>query len=173
MSERQIEAQEEKKVFPLDPFGHAYAGDPGVNLWKPTIKQFGIRANHELARLEPTLENMEDIDLYQITQSYKCECGLELMKTLIKTGVADPGDFQDDGTMSGDDTLPTDINTLSEVLAADGQKVGKLVQALGGSVEEAIASNDLDGYIKNLVAAAVAAQQQPQQPQQSAEGEAK
>lgn len=166
MSERQIEAQEEEKVIPLDPFGHCYAGDAGVDLWRPAIKQYGIRANHDLARTEPTSDNMEDLDIYKMTQSFKTECGMELMKTLLKTGAADPGDFADDGSMSGDDTLPTDINTLAATLDADGQKVGKLVQALGGNLNDALAAGDLDGYIKGLVTQAIAAQQAQQKPQE-------
>lgn len=57
-------------------------------------------------------------DIYETTQSYKDETGMEGMKNLIKQGKAFPIQFMDDGKRSGDiSNLPDNINdahTLAE-----------------------------------------------------------
>lgn len=163
-NEKQVKTQEAVKApaLPaLDPFGHRYAKPSGVNLNKRHMKQYGWIMDHEHCRKTVTGENIEDLDLYALTQAYKNECGMEMMKQLLASGQATVADFADDGTLSGDNTLPHDINTLHAVIQGETAANEKVIERLGGSsvdLNKAIAEGNLEGYIKGLINAQLAAQ---------------
>lgn len=142
-------------VIAMDPFGHRYdpAGHPGVDLHEETMTQYTWTMDHDHCSKGVTNENVEKLNLYQLTQSFKKECGMELMKTLLRSGQASPEDFMDNGNLSGDDTLPKDINTLNETVGGDAQKMAAVLSGLGGSFADAVRSGNVDEYIKGLVAA--------------------
>lgn len=170
-NEKQIEAPKKvaSVVLPaLDPFGHRYVKPAGVNLHKRNMKQYGWIMDHEHCRKTVTGENIEDLDLYALTQAYKNECGMEMMKQLLASGQATVADFADDGTLSGDNTLPQDINTLHAVFQEEAAANEKVLERLGGTsdaLNKAIAEGNLEGYIKGLINAQLAVQQAAQSQQ--------
>lgn len=170
MNEKQTEEKKEiaPAISPVDPFTGAVrpAVSGAVDLFQRYLKQYGWELDHEACEKRVTGENIEDLDLYALTQSYKDQCGMELMKQLIASGQASPEDFYDNGQLGGDNSLPTDINTLHAYVEAEKSNAEKAVGALGGNLGDALASGDIEAYIKGLVDKAIAAQAQAQAPQE-------
>lgn len=165
MSEKQVEAQQEgseELVLRVDPFGHSYAGDAGVDLHKELLEQYAFVPDHETCNKGVTKENVEPLNIYEMTQTFKDQVGMEMVKRMIASGQASPEDFWDDAQHSGDESLPTDINTLHEYVMEEKKNAAAVVGALGGNLNEALASGDVEKYINGLVAQAIAAQQQQQ-----------
>lgn len=68
------------------------------------LVQLGVKFDPSTGSTTPDESNV--VDLVELTQSYKDECGMELAQRLLKNGLAMPGDFADDCQHSGDATLP-------------------------------------------------------------------
>lgn len=91
--------------------------------------------------LDPTtgethIDESDKIDLVELAESYKDQCGLEFMLRQMKLGVVTPESLADDGKHSGDATYPTDINDAYRALLEENDKKARLAAALGLKVDE-------------------------------------
>lgn len=66
--------------------------------------QLGLKFDPETGSTSPDESNV--INLVELTQTYRDQCGMELARRLLSNGMATPGQFADDGKHSGDATLP-------------------------------------------------------------------
>lgn len=67
---------------------------------KRMMVQLKVKFNAETGSTEP--DESDTIDLVEMTQTYKDQCGVEAAIRLIKTGQATPSQFADDGKHSLD-----------------------------------------------------------------------
>lgn len=140
-----------------DPFGHYPRPEVAVKADRRFLHKYTYQPDHESLSYVLTDENVEEVDLVKLTQSYKNECGIEAMKILLASGQASPDDFADDGTGSADLTpYPTNINDAYQAANATKAAAKKSVESLGGSLEAALGSGKLDEYIQGLVSAELA-----------------
>lgn len=88
-----------------DPFGVALreAAAPVV-LDAHELVQYGVKFDPSTGSTTPDESNI--IDVVELIQSYRDQCGMELARRLLKNGMAMPADFADDGKHSGDATMP-------------------------------------------------------------------
>lgn len=135
-----------------DAFGHVSRPCIANKCDERYLHKYTYKADHESLALVLSDEDVEPLDLVEMTQSYKNECGIEAMKLLLKSGQASPEDFADDGTGSADSTqFPTNLNDAYQASLETRKAASKSVASLGGSLESAIASGNLDEYVKGLV----------------------
>lgn len=66
--------------------------------------QLGVKFDPATGATVPDESNI--INVVELTQSYRDQCGLELAQRLLKNGLASPEQFADDGEHSFDSTLP-------------------------------------------------------------------
>lgn len=96
------------------------------------------------------VERKEDLDA--IIQTYKDQCGLEAMITLLKRGQISATALADDGQHSGDGTVPTELGEA--FLFAQEKKVSgdALLKALGLSSVD-VDSPDFEDKVKQAIIA--------------------
>lgn len=80
---------------------------------------------------ETKIDESDKLDLYELIQSYKDQCGIEFMLKQIKLGIVTPESLADDGQHSGDVSGPMDINDAyrAQLVQAEAKKV--LADTLG------------------------------------------
>lgn len=93
--------------------------------------QLGVKFDPATGSTSPDESNI--IDLVELTQTYKDQCGMELAKRLLKNGMATPEQFQDDGKHSGDATLPglESAQAAANAAIAAEKNVEAMLQQLG------------------------------------------
>lgn len=79
----------------------------------------------------------ETIDLVELIQSYRDQCGMEYVQKLLRTGYATPDKFADDGKHGGDASLPIDANDAYRLAGQGAVAESKLAKALGIDLENA------------------------------------
>lgn len=90
-----------------------------------------------------TKVNVDDkIDLVELIQSYKDQCGIEFMLNQMKIGVVTPSSICDDGQHSGDASIYPDnaADAYQAALKANEQKK-ELAKQLGIPVEDLTEEN--------------------------------
>lgn len=77
-------------------------------------------------------DESDKVDLVELIQTYKDQCGMEMAKKLIKIGQAQPGDFADDGKHSVDCTLlPQNPQQAANLAVAAGKQTEALRNQFG------------------------------------------
>lgn len=143
----------ETKPLPVrDGFGHIKRPEIVTHCNARYLTQYQYVPNHESLGFDLTSDGVEPVDLVAQTQSYKKECGMEAMRILLAAGQKTPADFADDGNSSGDSTqFPTNINDAYQASVQQKDAAAKAVASLGGSLDAALSSGNLEDYIKGLV----------------------
>lgn len=119
-------------VIKKDPFGVVIREpDPGLDLGRRDFIKLKVKFDPKTGSTTP--DESEVIDLYELTQTYRDQCGMELAQKLIKNGLAMPGDFADDGQHSGDVSAPVfeSVQAAANAAIAAQQKTESMLQELG------------------------------------------
>lgn len=76
---------------------------------------------------ETHIDCSDKLDLVELIQSYKDQCGIEFMLKQMKLGVVTPESLADDGQHSGDASMPLDINDAyrAQLVQAEAKKILK------------------------------------------------
>lgn len=80
---------------------------------------------------ETKIDESDKLDLVELIQSYKGQCGIEFMLKQMKLGVVTSESIADDGKHSGDASGPLDINDAyrAQLVQAEAKKI--LADTLG------------------------------------------
>lgn len=113
---------------------------------KTHIFKYGLKLEKETGTTKPIIA--EEIDTDQLIQSYKDTCGLEAAQKMIRSGLASPEQFADDGKHSGDLTGVPDY-------AGDLVRQVQQSNAAAAQVKSALGIENLDGDIEKIVTEAV------------------
>lgn len=122
------------------------------------LAQFGLELDKETGSTK--VVEKDPIDLFELIQSYKDECGMEAAQRLIARGLASPDDFAAQPVDYGDTSqLPDNIN--------DAYQQNLKNQQLGVDLSQFKSTADIDAYVteqvkKELAKAQAQAQQQIQ-----------
>lgn len=121
---------EKQHITGYDPMGCPMTYDPGVDCHVDYMVKLNVIFHPETGTTEP--DESEMVNLTEVIQTYKGQCGMELARKLIAQGV-DPATFADDGQHSGDATSPTLQSAQAIANAAIQQQVTveQIRQALG------------------------------------------
>lgn len=121
---------EQKHIIGYDVMGCPMTYDPGADLSDPYVTKVNVIFDPETGSTHP--DYSERVNLVELIQTYKDQCGMTMAMRLIKQGV-DPAVFADDGQHSGDATAPT-LQSAQSIANAAIQKeaqVAALREALG------------------------------------------
>lgn len=80
---------------------------------------------------ETKIDGSDKLDLYELTQSYRDQCGLEFMLKQMKLGIVAPESVADDGKHSGDASMPLDINDAYRAQLVQNEAKKMLKDTLG------------------------------------------
>lgn len=129
------------------PFGTPIRKADAVDLDKKELAQFGLELDKETGSM--IIVQKDPIDLDEVIQSYKDQCGMELAQNLIKRGLADPDDFAAKPGDYGDiSALPDNLNDAYQAsLAAKGVE-----KANGLDLGDIRTQADLQKYVNQLIA---------------------
>lgn len=118
----------EKKI---DAFGIVgFEPSLGVKADEKFLDQFDIEFDKETGNTK--VVKVGKINLVEQIQTYKDDCGLELMKKMLAQGT-DPAVFADDGSHGGDTTLPHDLNTAYAVAQEAKAKADAVAAKIGAT----------------------------------------
>lgn len=141
----------------LDPVQYTPFGTPirpviPTDCSKKELEQFGLELDKETG--STFVVEKDPIDLDEIVQSYKSQCGMEMAQTLLKRGLASEEDFYAKPGDYGDvSELPDNLNDAYQAkLAAD-----QVAEAAGLALEGIKTDADFQAYVDQLVAAKLAA----------------
>lgn len=152
----------------IDAFGHVIA-DERNNISIPggegKFHRYGVELIEGTGNTRPVIK--ETIDMTELINSYKDQCGMEYMLRLVQTGQISMASLRDDGTGSGDFTGPDNINDAYRAAQAAKVLGDQVAKALG--IEKYMDEKDLDA----LVAKKVAELMEAQKAAAPAEGETK
>lgn len=94
-----------ESVYKKDPFGVLQREPAAAQVLDAReLVQLGVKFDPATGSTTPDESNI--IDLVELTQTYKDQCGMELANRLLKNGLATAADFKDDGKHGFDATLP-------------------------------------------------------------------
>lgn len=152
----------------IDAFGHVIA-DARNSISIPggegKFARYGLELIPDSGNTRPVIK--ETIDMPELINSYKDQCGMEYMLRLVQSGQISMASLRDDGTGSGDFTGPDNINDAYRAAQAAKVQGDQVAKALG--IENYMDEKDLDA----LVAKKVAELMEAQKASASAEGETK
>lgn len=106
------------------------------------------------------VDESETIDLVEMIQTYKDQCGVEYVQKLIKMGMATPSQFMDDGRHGGDASAPTDINDALALANAGNSAAQQIAKSLGMTIDESTTDQQIADRIKAIFDAANAPKQE-------------
>lgn len=149
--------QEEKKV--LCPLGFLVPNADETNdFGKDVLIKTKLKFDPETGSTE--VDESETIDLVEMIQTYKDQCGVEYVQRLIKMGMATPTQFMDDGKHGGDASAPTDINDALAFAKAGNSAAKQIAKSLGMSIDANTTDQQIADRIKAIFDAANAPKQQ-------------
>lgn len=90
---------------------------------------------------ETKIDESDKLDLVELIQSYKDQCGVEFMLKQVKIGAIAPESLADDGNHSGDASMPLDVNDAYRANLASKVDGAKLADALGLKEDELTEEN--------------------------------
>lgn len=105
----------------------------GVDLSDALIDEYAVELDKETGSTHPVVKGQ--IDMYELIQSYKGQCGMTAAMEMLKRGQASPEDFMDDGHHGVDCTFPVDLNTANYIAGLEKSKAQDLASKL-----------EIDGY---------------------------
>lgn len=112
-----------------------------------TIPQFGLELDKETG--STVIVEKDPLDLYELIQSYKDQCGMEFVQKLITRGLASPDDFAAQPIDYGDSSqLADNINDAYQQAMAN--------EKLGVDLGQFKTAQDIDNYIIAQVKAQLA-----------------
>lgn len=96
----------------------------------------------------------EKVDSQQEIEACKSLCGVDLMKAKLKSGLASPEDFYDDGKAGVDTTqIPTDVHTIRRFADMQSDQLAALAKKIGIKVDETVTPQQFEDalirYIKD------------------------
>lgn len=100
-----------------------------------------------------TPDESQKIDLVELIQTYKDQCGMELAKKLIRTGQVPPDAFKDDGKHSYDASIiPETAQARDNAANAQKAQVDAMASALGIPADYGKLTDDqLTTFIKEYI----------------------
>lgn len=114
----------------IDFLGHVVREPIAVKADERFIINLKVKFDPETGSTTP--DESDKVDLVDLIQTYKDQCGMELAQRLLRTGQADPSQFADDGKHSGD--VPEGYDnpqTLANAALVAKGNADVLAQALG------------------------------------------
>lgn len=91
------------------------------------------------------------VNLDEVSQTYRDQCGMEMAKRLIKLGQIDPQSLADDGKHSYDGTkVPEGRQAIDNAAIASGKQVDAAKAALGIPDGE-LTQDQLDAIVKGYI----------------------
>lgn len=125
----------------------------GVDLSDSRVDEYGLELDKETGSTHPVVTGQVDID--EVVQSYKDQCGMVMAMRLIQSGQVDPMAFADDGQHGADCSFPTDLNTSAMLANMSDEEAQALAAKLGIENYKADDINALvDARIKEIFAKA-------------------
>jgi len=141
------------KEIKRDAFGVIIFESEDQDCSKRTMINLGVKFDPATGSTTP--DESDVIDLVDLIQTYKDQCGVEMAQKLIKTGQALPEDFADDGKHSGDSTLPQfqSPQALANAAVQSQAATKQILDALGLN-ESAIKLSDdqLTSIVEKVIA---------------------
>lgn len=127
----------------IDCFGVVgYEKPSGVKLDEQFLDQFDIELDKSTGNTK--VVKVGKINIVEQIQTYRDDCGMELMKKMIAQG-ADPKVFADDGLHGADCTLPTDLNEALAAAQAATAKANAAADKLG--IQDYAKSSDIEKLV--------------------------
>lgn len=113
------------------------------------LAQFGLELDKETG--SSVIVQKDPIDLDELIQSYKDQCGMEQAQLLISRGLASPEDFAAKPGDYGDtSTLPDNIN--------DAYQANLKAQESGVNLSQFKTDQDIQDYVNKMIQEQLAAQ---------------
>lgn len=130
------------------PFGTPIRKTHGVKLSVKVVPQYGLEPDKETGSTK--IVKKDPLDLYELTQSYKSLCGMELAQLQISRGLASPDDFAAKPGDYGDtSTLPDNINDAYQA----SLKAKSAAASQGVNLSQFKSDADIKAYVDKLVSA--------------------
>lgn len=145
-----------KKTIKVNAFGHIVEREEiGIDCSDHILKQYEVKLDKETGETNIVISG--EIDLNEVIQSYKDECGMEMALKMIKTGQVAPDAFADDGTSSIDCcALPRTLNEAKAAAeTAEGAAIAKTLGITSDMTEEQITE-----AVSKAITAALGSQKQ-------------
>lgn len=119
-----------------------------VNVNDPYMANLKVKVNED-GTVSPDESDLVNLD--ELIQTYKDQCGMELAKRLIKLGQIDPASLADDGKHSYDGSkVPDGAQAIANAAIAAGKNVDAAKSALG-IPEGNLTDEQLDALIKGYI----------------------
>lgn len=137
-------------MLKLTPFGTPIREVPTTDCSQKELAQFGLELDKETGNT--FVVQKEPIDLDELVQSYKDQCGMEQAQLLIARGLASPEDFAAKPGDYGDTSnLPDNLN--------DAYQAHLKAESVGIDLGQFKTEDDIQKYVEEAVAAALKAKQ--------------
>lgn len=146
--------KEEKKIE-FTPFGTPIRSDRFIfdGIGEKNLAQFGLELDKETG--SSVVVQKDPLDLHELIQSYKDDCGMEFVQKMLSRGLARPEDFAaQPGDFGDSSTLPDNINDAYQQSLENAK--------LGVDLGQFKSQKDIEDYVIAQVKAQLAAQQNQQ-----------
>lgn len=148
-----------EQIRKFDAFGHFVpSGDFAQKNGDGLLHQYGLELDKETGNTK--IVETGTVDLRELINSYKDQCGMAYARQLLKTGAVSPEAFCDDGRHGADVSVMPDNLNDSYRLALAAKENGDRVAADLGIHEDYMTASDVTKLVQDAVQAALAAKSQ-------------